>query len=46
MKKLIAAKITLLVIGLALCIIGIYRGELTEIMNKAVMVCLECIGIG
>lgn len=26
--------------------IGFYRGELTDIYRKAVMICLECIGIG
>ena len=26
--------------------IGVFRGQLAVIWNKAVMICLECIGIG
>ncbi len=26
--------------------IGIYENQLTDIMKKAIMICLECIGIG
>jgi len=32
--------------GITLMIIGILQGELQAIMRKAVVVCLECIGIG
>jgi hypothetical protein len=39
-------RFVLLVSGVALMAVGIMRGELTEILNKAVVVCLECIGIG
>ena len=41
-----ALRIAILVIGIALCAAGIYREELTEIMRKATVICLECIGIG
>ncbi|MCR5374268.1 MAG: hypothetical protein K6E39_02725 [Lachnospiraceae bacterium] len=36
----------LLVVSAALIILGIYRGETAEILRKAVMICLQCIGIG
>jgi len=32
--------------GVVLMVYGIRRGELQMIMQKAVVVCLECIGIG
>lgn len=32
--------------GLALVGIGTARGEAWEVMEKAVRICLECIGIG
>ena len=37
-----------LLIVLAICFIcyGIYRGELTAIWHKAVILCMECIGLG
>ena len=36
---------SLLALGIALMAAGIWRGELVEIMRKAVTVCLECIGL-
>lgn len=36
----------LLVIGAGLMIAGIVRGEHMTVLRKAVMICLECIGIG
>ena len=32
--------------GAALMAIGVKNGELAEIMHKAIIICLECIGIG
>lgn len=32
--------------GIALMLFGIYRGEMTVVLQKAVNICLECIGIG
>ena len=43
-KKLIPSAI--LALGIVLLVLGIYRGEPTEILQKAILVCLECIGIG
>jgi hypothetical protein len=39
-------RLAILAAGLSLAGLGIWRGELNEIMRKAVVVCLECIGIG
>ena len=38
--------VSLLVLGVAFVAIGIYRGEVETVLRKAVMICLECIGIG
>ena len=35
-----------LIIGIALLICGVMNGQLTEIYRKAVVICIECIGIG
>lgn len=36
----------LLGLSLAMIGIGIFRGEVEIVLNKAVDICLECIGIG
>lgn len=32
--------------GLCLMIFGIFRGEMSVVFDKAVRICMECIGIG
>lgn len=34
------------VLGLAMMVFGLYRGEVAVVLKKAVNICLECIGIG
>jgi len=36
----------LLAAGVVLMLVGVYRGELPQVLIKAVTICLECIGIG
>lgn len=38
--------ICLAIIGLLMMGIGIYRGEMSVVFEKAIHICLECIGIG
>lgn len=39
-------KISLLLIATAFIAIGILRGENTLVLQKAVRICMECIGLG
>jgi len=43
-RNIVRAAVTL--VGIALMTAGILHGELTAIMRKAIVICLECIGIG
>lgn len=36
----------LLVLAVAMCAFGWYRGEWKDVMRKAIAICMECIGIG
>ena len=38
--------LVLLCMGIAMMYIGVHRGEALVVMNKAIRVCMECIGIG
>ena len=38
--------IFLLPLGIALLVMGIIQGDYGRVWQKAVMICLECIGIG
>lgn len=39
-------KVALLMLSVAFIFIGIYRGEAAVLLQKAVLICLECIGVG
>ena len=41
-----ALSILLVMIGIAMMYIGAQRGEVLVVLNKAIKVCMECIGIG
>jgi len=45
MKKRVV-QIIIFAAGVVLMTLGIFRGELAEILRKGVTICLECIGIG
>lgn len=34
------------VMGLAMMVFGICRGEMAVVLQKAINICLECVGIG
>lgn len=38
--------ILLAAVGLLIMGFGIYRGEMSVVLEKAINICLECIGIG
>ena len=46
MRIRLAVRVILLAAGAALVAVGLYMGEAREILGKAVVVCMECIGIG
>lgn len=45
-KKHLIIFISSLFLAAAFIAFGIYRGEMEVVLHKAVMVCLECIGLG
>lgn len=47
-KRQIFRGMQIFILGVALGILayGIYRGEVSIVLNKAVNICLECIGLG
>lgn len=45
-KKEIALSLALLLAGIALTVAGILRGEARTVLEKAIRICLECMGLG
>lgn len=41
-----AVQFVLLSVAVCMVTLGIYRGEVSVVLNKAVNICLECIGLG
>ena len=41
-----AVQIALLAAGTAMLCFGIWRGEASAVLSKAIKLCLECVGIG
>ncbi len=41
-----ASGVFLAIVGLVLMGFGIYRGEMSVVLGKAINICMECIGIG
>jgi nitrogen fixation-related uncharacterized protein len=45
-KKMILIRIAIIAVALVLLVIGIRGGDYVDVMNKAIRICYECIGIG
>ena len=45
-KAMRIKQLVLLFLGFACVGIGLFRGETIEVMRRAIVVCLECIGLG
>ncbi|MCR5503261.1 MAG: hypothetical protein K6F53_09645 [Lachnospiraceae bacterium] len=39
-------RVALLILSVAMIAAGLYRNDFREVLSKAVMICMECIGIG
>ena len=48
MKREVPLKVTIILspLAIALCALGVYRGEVAIVLNKAINICMECIGLG
>lgn len=46
MPKRKVAALAVVSLALIMVVVGIYRNEVTDVFNKAIRICLECIGIG
>ena len=48
MRREVPLKVTIALIPLAmaLCVFGIYRGEVAVVLSRAINLCMECIGLG
>lgn len=45
-KRRLAAGLAALVLAAVLIIVGVHRGEVQTVAQKAINICFECIGLG
>ncbi len=45
-KILLGARLTILVVAITFIIIGIFNGGMADVLQKAINICTECIGLG
>jgi len=45
-RTIAGVQIILLVLGATLVVLGLLGGEASEILSKATVICMDCIGIG
>jgi hypothetical protein len=45
-KKTVLITWALLAVSIVLIVFGVLQGEASAVLNKAVKVCMQCIGIG
>lgn len=45
-KKLLIIRLLIIFICIGMIVAGVINGEITVVYRKAVIICLECIGIG
>lgn len=45
-KSLTIIRIGIVAAGIVLVVVGIRHGDYADVMNKAIRICYECIGIG
>ncbi len=36
----------LFLLGIAMIVIGVLNGEMSDVLEKSIRICLECVGIG
>ena len=46
MKKIVLLRITVLAAAIILIVMGMIQNGYMDVMNKAIRICYECIGIG
>ena len=44
-RSLFVLRMFVLAFGVIIAALGVWRGELSDILRKAIVVCLECVGI-
>ncbi len=45
-KRKIFVRVTIMIISILFLIYGTSRGEVEMVLNKAINICFECIGLG